>query len=211
MKLIILKEGVHLDNGPKGDKIDNVISEICGTIVLLKAEKEGEQNIIVDTGNFGYADEIVDLLAKEGLKPEDIKFVINTHGHYDHISNNYLFKNADRTSGKAVWYTDKSIDVYKDIAEVPGVELIATPGHTKPHISVIFESAGKKYVISGDAIQPKYIFANTWGVLDNKDYVASAKKICALNPDVIIPGHGPSLEGEKLDELRKFVEKIGEE
>lgn len=211
MKIILLKEGVHPDKGPKeGTKIDNFIPEICGAIVLLKAE-EGEQNMIVDTGNFGYERELVDALAKEGLTPEDIKIVINTHGHYDHLSNNYLFKNADKTGGKGVWHPDKSLDVYKEIAEVPGVELIATPGHTVPHVSIVVESKGKKYVIAGDAIQPKYIYVNKWGVLDNKDYVASAKKIFALNPDVIIPGHGPIVEGKELEELRKTVEKLNTE
>jgi glyoxylase-like metal-dependent hydrolase (beta-lactamase superfamily II) len=209
MKLVLLKEGMHPDNGPEGNpKLKNRVPEICGAVTLLKAENDGKENIIIDTGNMGYADEIVAALAKEGLKPEDIKFVINTHGHYDHLSNNYLFKNAIRTSGRGVWFIDKSLDVYKDIAEIPGIKLIKTPGHTKPHISVVVESGGKKCIIAGDAIQYEYIMENKWGVLDNKDYVDSAKKILALNPDVIIPGHGPVIEGEKLEELRKTVESM---
>lgn len=212
MKIILLKEGVHPDKGPEGNpKLMNRIPGICGAVTLLKAEKEGESNIIVDTGNFGYEEEIVDALAKEGLTPEDIKIVINTHGHYDHLSNNYLFKNANRTGGKGVWHPDKSLDVYKELAEVPGVKLIATPGHTVPHISVVVESGGKKYIIAGDAIHYEYMMKNTWGVLHNKDYVASAKKIFALNPDVIIPGHGPIVEGKELEELRKTVEKLNME
>ncbi|MCK5560316.1 MAG: MBL fold metallo-hydrolase, partial [Thermoplasmata archaeon] len=33
-------------------------------------------------------------LAEEGLKPQDITMVINTHLHFDHCGNNILFKNA---------------------------------------------------------------------------------------------------------------------
>ena len=208
MKIILLKQGVHPDKVPEGHpELMNIIPEICGAITLLKAEKEGESNIIVDTGNFGFEQELLDALAKEGLKPEDIKYVINTHGHYDHLSNNYLFKNADRTFGKGIWHPDKSIDVYKELAEIPGVKLISTPGHVNPHISVVVKSEGKTFVIAGDAIQEEYIKKGLFGVPSNQDYIDSAKKIVDI-ADVIIPGHGKIIEGKDLEELKKAVYKM---
>ncbi len=61
MKVVLLKEGVH------DDKLDNEgkiigCTEICGAITLLKAETPDESNMVVDTGNLGYADEIIEKL-----------------------------------------------------------------------------------------------------------------------------------------------------
>ena len=210
MKIIVLKEGVHPDLGPKGEEIFDVCPEICGTVTLLKAEKQGEENILIDTGNLGYEDEILAALDEQGLKPEDIQWVINTHSHQDHTSNNYLFKNAKRVTGIAIWYPDKSLEAYNnmDLIKIPGITRIKTPGHWPGHLSVIVKQNEKTYVISGDAIQEEYIKTGKWlGVPPNKDYVESAKKIVDM-ADVIIPGHGRIIQGDDLEELKKAVYKM---
>ena len=59
MKLHILRLGVHNDLPPTKEEklIDHTIDPICGAVVLLN----GKENIIVDTGNLGFKDEIVDV------------------------------------------------------------------------------------------------------------------------------------------------------
>ncbi|MBW2965816.1 MBL fold metallo-hydrolase [Candidatus Woesearchaeota archaeon] len=211
MKVIVLKEGVHTDLGPKGEDIFNSCKEICGTVVLLKAEKKGEENIIVDTGNLGYEEEILEALEKQGLKPEDVEWVVITHSHDDHVSNNYLFKNAKRVAGIGVLFPDKSLDAYNDIdlIKIPGIKRIKTPGHLSAHLSIVVESEGKSYVIAGDAIQEEYIKKGLFGIPINLDYIDSAKKIVDI-ADVIIPGHGKIIEGKDLEELKKAVYKMEE-
>ena len=78
----------------------------------------GEKKILVDTGfksvewyrthitespkYFGWEiatrsseEELLWGLKEVGAKPEDIDIVVNTHLHYDHCAQNYLFKNAE--------------------------------------------------------------------------------------------------------------------
>ena len=201
MLIKIIKEGIHDDHCPESGPIVNKISAICSTVVLLKAEKEGEKNMLIDTGNIGFEDEIIDGLKKEGLTPEDIEIIINTHRHHDHAHNNYLFRNAERIIGKGIWKPDGTLDVYKkpeDIS-VPGVEIIQTPGHLEGHVSVIVESEGKKTVIAGDALVPEYI--------DQLDETGkkSALKIMGL-ADRVIPGHGDMIEKDELEDIRRKLE-----
>ena len=62
------------------------------TSVLLSNERH---HIIVDTGMPHEAHSIVEALELRGLKPTDIKTVINSHFHIDHVSNNTLFPASD--------------------------------------------------------------------------------------------------------------------
>jgi glyoxylase-like metal-dependent hydrolase (beta-lactamase superfamily II) len=201
MKVIVIKQGVHGDKGIKGS-IERVIEPICGAVTLIP----GKKNIIVDTGNLGYESEIVKELKKNHIKPEQIDYVINTHRHFDHCSNNYLFKNAIRVTERSIWYPNRKVEVYKSInnLKIPGVQLIATPGHQPEHIAVVVK-AEKTYVIAGDAIEPQRIRNNFYKNNPNRvQIIASTKKIFRI-ADVIIPGHGPMLDRNDIKELQKIV------
>jgi len=208
MKIVLLKEGVHKDVDKDDPRFPNACTEICSAVILLKAENSEEENIIIDTGNWGYEKEILTELEKQGVKQDEIKWIVNTHMHLDHISNNYLFKNAVRVSKNGFWFADKSGYWFDDPEEikVPGIKIISTPGHTPDQRSIVVES-GKTYVIAGDAIQAEYIIKGTFGVPSNQDYIDSAKKIVDM-ADVIIPGHGKIIEGQDLEDLKKAVYKM---
>ena len=53
-----------------------------GKVFLVRGDAGA---ILVDTGMPGQADQIVDALAAHGVKPEDIRLILITHGHVDHI------------------------------------------------------------------------------------------------------------------------------
>ncbi len=197
MQLRIIKQGVHEDHYPEEGHVFNKISAICSTVALLKAKSENEENILVDTGNAGFEDEVIEGLKREGLTPDDISIVINTHRHQDHVHNNYLFRNAVRIIGKGVWKPDGALDVYKtpEYISVPGVKIIQTPGHLEDHCSVVVESDGEKMVIAGDALVPEYIS------LLNDEGRKSALRIIDI-ADRVIPGHGAPIGREELEKLR---------
>lgn len=90
--------------------------------------------------------------------------------------------------------------VFKDTLEV-----IATPGHTKGHIS--FFDRDSKTLIAADAIvveDGEFNIANPQFTLDMDAALASVRKIKALKPNRIICYHGGEVEEEieeKLDRL----------
>ena len=133
--------------------------------------------ILVDTG-VGYPDELVkewrvvnrhaaDALSQHDLSPADIRIVINTHLHFDHCGQNAVFKHApfyvqrdelERARKEetltAEWFdfAGAKFELVDGDAEVaPGVRVVATPGHTVGHQSVIVESDDGSAVMIGDA------------------------------------------------------------
>lgn len=117
-------------------------------------------------------------LDKLGVKPDEIKTVINTHLHWDHCFQNNLFKNAvfyvqkielnyaidplelhrigyEKIPGVTppwlhVWDQIKLVD--GDINIAPGVDVVLLPGHTPGSQGVLVQGKEKKYLIAGDLI-----------------------------------------------------------
>jgi len=54
----------------------------------------GRFHAVVDTGLPHEAHQLVSALEARGLRPEDVKTLINTHFHVDHVLNNSLFPSA---------------------------------------------------------------------------------------------------------------------
>jgi N-acyl homoserine lactone hydrolase len=142
--------------------------------------------ILVDTG-VGEPGEVLgdwrivnrsmaDALAEIDLSPVDVSLVINTHLHFDHCGQNAVFAHApffvqraelDRARREepevAGWFDFAGarfelLDGDSDI--VPGVRVIATPGHTLGHQSVVVDVAGNEEVMIGDAAYTSEVFAN---------------------------------------------------
>jgi glyoxylase-like metal-dependent hydrolase (beta-lactamase superfamily II) len=198
MDIILLLQGVHKGKGAqKGTEINNSIDPICSSVTLLKDEK----NILVDTGNRGFEQEIVTRLREQGLQPEDVDVVFNTHSHFDHCSNNHLFINAKIIHGNNVWSPRKT-DTY-NVIQIPGVTIMKTPGHYQDHQSIFVEK-DQAYVIAGDAVREDIIRDKEKWQSSNDEYKQSLKKIFEI-ADVIFPGHGRIIKGSLLKELRYTI------
>jgi N-acyl homoserine lactone hydrolase len=133
--------------------------------------------ILVDTG-VGWPTELLkewkvvnrhaaDVLAEHDLSPADVRIVINSHLHFDHCGQNAVFKHApfyvqrtelDRArsdkSEVSEWFDFAGarfelIDGDAQIAD--GVRVVATPGHTVGHQSVIVDTPDGGAVMIGDA------------------------------------------------------------
>lgn len=140
----------------------------------------GSRKIIVDTGIRGEEELIIKALSKRGLEPEDIDTIINTHHHSDHCGNNYLFTGARRlkpVEGETI---------------APGVQAIATPGHTVDSISVVADSEESGViVIAGDALPTFNNFLkNVPPALHvDRDLAVSSMARIVEMADVVVPGH----------------------
>ena len=177
---------------------------------LISCEKTKEAAVI-DPGGEEAADLILNLLQKNNF---NLKYIINTHGHIDHIIGNNLLK--VKTEALLLIHrldADMLIDGNKNISSFMGKEIcsphadklleegdeislgtlklkfIHTPGHTPGGISLVVDNI----VFTGDTL-----FAGGIGRTDlpggsYQDLQKSIKeKLLVLSDDKIIyPGHGP--------------------
>jgi N-acyl homoserine lactone hydrolase len=136
--------------------------------------------VLVDTGVGGpeqlLADwrvvnrSVADALAEHDLAPGDVRLVLNTHLHFDHCGQNSVFRHApfylqraelDRARREARQLTDwfdfagARFELLDGDAEVlPGVRVVATPGHTVGHQSVVVAGDGEELLIGDAAYTP---------------------------------------------------------
>jgi N-acyl homoserine lactone hydrolase len=140
--------------------------------------------ILVDTG-VGFPDELVkdwkvvnrhaaDAMAEHDLSPADVRIVINTHLHFDHCGQNAVFKHApfyiQRSELERARRQEKVTSEWFDFAGArfelidgdavvaDGVRVVATPGHTVGHQSVIVDAPDGGAVMIGDAAYTSDIY-----------------------------------------------------
>jgi N-acyl homoserine lactone hydrolase len=176
--------------------------------------------ILVDTG-VGWPTELVqewrvvnrhaaDALAEHDLSPADVRIVINSHLHFDHCGQNAVFKHAPfyiqrteltrarREAGPTAEWFDfagarfELLDGDAEIAE--GVRVVATPGHTVGHQSVLVEGDGGVSVMIGDAAYTSDIYRDAdkadltiWpGQHSNRDaWTKSLKMLHRMHPHAV--------------------------
>lgn len=115
-------------------------------------------------------------LARHGLSPADIGYVIHTHLHMDHAGQDFLLPNArilvqrkelqnaaapnfypapfyDRVNvGRLIDPLWRQVDLLDDYGELfPGVRTVAMPGHTPAHQAVYVDTPSGEAIIAGDA------------------------------------------------------------
>lgn len=186
-----------------------VVGEL-GTNCYIVGCPETKEAVVIDPG--GNVDSIIAKIAELKLQ---VRYIINTHGHYDHILGNksvkehtqadiliheldadYLKKPALSLSSyfgeisanvpaNRLLHEDEIINIGKSVS----LKVIHTPGHTPGGISLL---AGKN-LFSGDTL-----FAGSVGRTDlpggsMENLIAGIKtKLLHLDDDIIVyPGHGP--------------------
>ncbi len=179
---------------------ENKKLKASSTVTLVRSDK----NIIVDTGSFSDGQKIVDALAKEQLRPENVDVVVLTHLHIDHTRNTNIFPNAvlyvwHSKSGSKWDVKDTTVEnvVLDNLEIAKDVKIILTPGHFPFHVSVAVNTENGIVVVAGDAVSKKEALGNIlrpqW---NNKEYLRSQKKILEI-ADYIVPGHGKMFKVEK--------------
>jgi glyoxylase-like metal-dependent hydrolase (beta-lactamase superfamily II) len=159
---------------------------------------------IVDTGNPGSESAIAETLQAAGLGWDAVGHVILTHRHGDHVGSlNALLAatpNAAAYAGQAdipSIEADRELTAVGDGDRVFDLQIVATPGHTAGHISVL-DAAGGLFV-AGDALSTddgKVGDSNPRFTDDMDQAMASIRKIGGLEFETLLVGHGdPILTG----------------
>jgi glyoxylase-like metal-dependent hydrolase (beta-lactamase superfamily II) len=152
-------------------------------------ESEGDL-MVVDTSSSAYRPRIVASLQALGIGPESISVVVNTHGHFDHCSNNDLFPRA-----RLIAFESEPEHEGEETELTGPVRLVRTPGHTPGSVSV-FVQAERRYAIVGDAMPTidNYLRWVPPGInYDREKALRSMRRIVDW-AEVVVPGHGPPFE-----------------
>jgi glyoxylase-like metal-dependent hydrolase (beta-lactamase superfamily II) len=151
--------------------------------------------MIVDTGGPAERSTIIASLARHNLRPEQIDYVVCTHGHIDHVGNNNVFCRATFLAGqdRAVGDEFSSLDVsHGSVTITAGVQLVATPGHTSEDISVLVQTDRGLVAIVGDVFENGAdMNGDTWVPSSRDPHRQRRSRAEILSvADFIVPGHG---------------------
>ncbi len=186
------------------------------------------KDTLVDTGTGFNFVRLYDLFKKMGEDFDNIKTIINTHMHFDHVGGNKFFDNAkvlihsldsaplekgDDEHTCAGFFNGemKPVEVHqklKDGERVAGLRVIHTPGHTPGSVCLYDEK--KKILFSGDTI-----FAEGVGRTDlpggsEQDLEKSLEKLSELKTEKILCGHGEPILKDGKDVLKKVFENVSD-
>lgn len=182
-----------------------VVGELQTNSYLVFNDTEA---ILIDPG--AEAGKILSCLEKYDL---NLKFIVNTHGHIDHISGNDEL--AEKTGAKVLIHSEdalmlscpklnlscsceKGIIIKKpdrilidnDIIETGNIKMkvISTPGHTRGSISLLLEDK----IFCGDTIFAEGVGRTDFPGGDSKMLMQSIKKLLQFPENTrLYPGHGP--------------------
>jgi len=160
--------------------------------------------ILIDCG--GEEETILKFLKKHPIK---LKYILLTHGHFDHIEVHKILKETKAKLGihkkdslmlrhpANLSYNDmepihEDFNIHGgDIFRISNTELevIETPGHSPG--GICFYSEKSKILFSGDTLFKKAIGRTDLPLSNEKDMIKSLKRLMKLKDDIqVYPGHG---------------------
>jgi hydroxyacylglutathione hydrolase len=153
---------------------------------------------------------VIKAVKKEGV---EIRYVINTHSHFDHSGGNAHFHNLPKDKTPVIFVNCGPETEVKDgqslsIGELI-LDLVCTPGHTED--SICIKVRGK--LITGDTLFVGKV-GGTYSRSDAKTEFESLKKIMAFGPDTEVwPGHNYGVKPDSTIgfelENNPFIQRLG--
>jgi N-acyl homoserine lactone hydrolase len=192
-------------------------------VVMGYAVRHPDGVLLFDTGfGFGNAEldenyapvgrPVLDLLRQAGIARDEITAVVNCHLHPDHAGQNGAFPGIQIHVQSAEWELAHTTDhtilewidapgatyllVDGDHEITPGIRIIATPGHTRGHQSLVVDTADGPVVLAGQACYT----VGEWvgdpdapegrsGAPDRSAYDRSIERLRELDPVRVHFGH----------------------
>lgn len=203
-----------------------------GEIVMIQLS-DTDSNVyligdtVIDTGiGFNFT-RLRDVLRVFKMPMDNVKQIINTHYHFDHIGGNGYFTGAEIWIHEADAVALENGDAEATVAEFFGgkmhkmkiskklnggeslkmgnteFEVVHTPGHTPG--SICLYDKKQKLLITGDTV-----FANAVGRtdLDGGDFEQlkkSLERLSKMDIQKILPGHGPIVEKDGAKLIAKLL------
>ncbi|MDR1487024.1 MAG: MBL fold metallo-hydrolase [Deltaproteobacteria bacterium] len=185
----------------------------CNTVLI-----DGPEKILIDPGHKHLWPKLRRQIVDDGINPADIKLVLHTHCHPDHMEAGQVLE-ADYGATQAMspqekeFYDGPGLQFYSWMGlDLPGgnigrvveegkldlgdkvLELYLTPGHTPGSLCIHWPEEG--LLVTGDLI-----FATSYGRTDfvggsQSIITDSISKMSTLEGvEFLLPGHGPAIMG----------------
>lgn len=168
--------------------------------------------ILLDTGGGGDRKLLLHRLRERGIAPEDVRTVVLSHLHFDHIANaecfpcaeflvhedelNYVERHGTQDPAVPMFLIQGLMGCGRlkpqsgEPALQEGVSLIQTPGHTGGHCSLVLDTPGGVIVLAQDAIKHRgeYLAGRPTEAFSLDLAARSIERIIPI-ADIIVPGH----------------------
>lgn len=168
----------------------------------------GPEPVVIDPGYATQGEMLVQALAVRGLEPGDVRTVLMTHLHSDHVTALPQLGEVDlHVHGRELEEPHaRTGRGFRDAARVhaldgsagqvlPGVRFIHTPGHTEGHVAFLVDTAEGVVAVAGDTLGPDPAWYREGRLPEGfpraGEHLAAFRAIAAENPVRIVPGHYP--------------------
>ena len=191
---------------------------------------DGGQALVVDTMTFPeMAEGMIHEITRRGAR---VDMVLNTHHHIDHTGGNKAFADArivaHPTSVKVLQQIGLPVPMYDALmphfrGRFNGIELVIpepaldqlvlprggelhifTPAHTLADVTVWFPKS--RVLLAGDISFIRVTPLAVHGLVSG--WIEAIDELLALNPEVVVPGHGPIGGAHDLMVLRNYLSAI---
>lgn len=189
----------------------------------IVADEDIKEAVVIDPG--GSADKILNVLQQNNFT---LEYIINTHGHIDHIAANkkisaetgaqLLIHEADadflqnpELNLSSIMGAQKIISPAADKTLKSGSEIdcgainlkvLHTPGHTKGSICLL----GDNVLFSGDTLFYRGVGRTDLPTGSQQDLKESLTQLVELDDELTIyPGHGPTATLAEVKEINPYI------
>ena len=167
----------------------------------------GPEVVVVDPGYQTQGDMLDGALRARGIDPADVRTVVMTHLHSDHLSAlpqlpgvSELWVHADELGtpwarrqsgildGAQVVVMEGREGVIRE-----GLSWFHTPGHAPGHVAVVAECDDSRVIVAGDTLGPDPAWFREMsapdGLENRDDHLAAWRMIRERAPALVVPGH----------------------